>query len=215
MRITTQMLNTSMRKAGLPVNTMSLLDGIKNSRGWNSNSLSALNQQNTVSQAQKKNYEALKKSADELQQSAEKLRDKELFEEAKKSGSTEEIGEYVESLLNHYNQTVKSLKSNMSPLNQYYRQNLLEAVQGEKEGLESIGITQGKDGSLSLDKDKFKAADTAVLEQVLGGTFTEKMSFLADRISDNAHANASSASNQYNASGSNYFAEANKYNFWG
>ncbi len=214
MRITTQMLNTSMRKAGLPLNNMSLLDGMKSS-GMQNNPLSSLNQGNAVSQTQKKNYEALRKSAEEMQEASDKLRDKELYEEARESGSTENVSEYVESLLEHYNKTIKSLKSNMSPLNQFYRQNLLEAAQKGKEELESIGITQRNDGSLSLDKDKLKAADIDTLEKVLGGSFTEKTSFLADRIADNAKANVNSASNQYNASGSNYFEEANKYNFWG
>lgn len=41
MRITTQVLNTSMRKAGLPVDTMSLLSGI-NSSSQSNGLLSAL-----------------------------------------------------------------------------------------------------------------------------------------------------------------------------
>lgn len=78
----------------------------------------------------------------------------------------------------------------------------------------SIGITQKKDGTLSLDKNKLKETDADTLEQVLGGSFTEKISFLADKVADNAKANAASASSQYNASGYNYFTESSRYNFW-
>lgn len=215
MRITTHMLNKSMVKAGLPVNSMSLLDCMKSSGAQNNDLLSALKKGSTVSQTQKKDYEKLKKSAENLQQSAEKLQDEKLFEEARNSGDASSIREHVEQLLEYYNKTINSLKSSASPLNQYYRETLLEAAQEGKDGLTSIGITQGRDGVLSLDEEKFKGADTDTLEQVLGGTFTERVSFLSDRIADNAKANASSASTQYNALGSQYFAQANTYNFWG
>ena len=91
---------------------------------------------------------------------------------------------------------MKSLKNTSSPLHQYYRQMLSEAVKENKESLESVGITQEKDGSLKLDQNKMEAAGTDALEQALGGVFSEKLSFLADRIADNAKANADSASNQ-------------------
>jgi len=209
------MLNKSMVKAGLPVNSMSLLDCMKSSGAQNHDLLSALKKGGTVSQTQKKDYEKLKKSAENLQQSAEKLQDEKLFEEARNSGDASSIREHVAQLLEHYNKTINSLKSAASPLNQYYRETLLEAAQEEKGGLTSIGITQGRDGVLNLDEEKFKGADTDTLEQVLGGTFAERVSFLSDRIADNAKANAGSASTQYNAAGIQYFAQANTYNFWG
>ena len=81
--------------------------------------------------------------------------------------------------------------------------------------MESIGITQEKDGTLKLDQDKLKASSTDALEQAFGGVFTEKLSFLAERVADNAKANANSASSQYNAAGNNYFAQANSFDFLG
>lgn len=213
MRITTQVLNASMRKAGLPINTVSLLDCMKSSGVQNDNPLSALNKGNTVSTDRKK-YEALRKSAENLQQSADELQSEELYKEARESGDTQAVSDYAERLLEHYNQTLKSLNGTTSPLNQFYRQSLKEAAQKEKDQLMSIGITQEKDGTLSLDKDKLKETDADTLEQVLGGSFTEKISFLADKVADNAKANAASASSQYNASGYNYFTESSRYNFW-
>ncbi|NBH15702.1 hypothetical protein D3Z36_16455 [Lachnospiraceae bacterium] len=213
MRITTQVLNASMRRAGLPINSVSLLDCMKSSGLQNENPLSALSKGNASSLDRKK-YEALRKSAENLQQSADKLHSDELYEEARKSGDTQSVGDYAERLLEQYNQTLKSLKGTTSPLNQFYRQTLIEAAKAGKEELEGIGITQGKDGSLSLDKDKLKEADADTLEQVLGGSFTEKISFVADKVADNAKANAASASSQYNAAGTNYFTESSRYNFW-
>ncbi|MCI8299316.1 MAG: hypothetical protein HFI69_03035 [Lachnospiraceae bacterium] len=213
MRITTQVLNASMRKAGLPINTVSLLDCMKSSGVQNDNPLSALNKGNTVSTDRKK-YEALRKSAENLQQSADELQSEELYKEARESGDTQAVSDYAERLLEHYNQTLKSLNGTTSPLNQFYRQTLKEAAQKEKDQLMSIGITQKKDGTLSLDKNKLKETDADTLEQVLGGSFTEKISFLADKVADNAKANAASASSQYNASGYNYFTESSRYNFW-
>lgn len=213
MRITTQVLNASMRKAGLPINTVSLLDCMKSSGVQNDNPLSALNKGNTVSTDRKK-YEALRKSAENLQQSADELQSEELYKEARESGDVQAVSDYAERLLEHYNQTLKSLNGTTSPLNQFYRQTLKEAAQKEKDQLMSIGITQKKDGTLSLDKNKLKETDADTLEQVLGGSFTEKISFLADKVADNAKANAASASSQYNASGYNYFTESSRYNFW-
>lgn len=213
MKITTQVLNASMRKAGLPINTVSLLDCMKSSGVQNDNPLSALNKGNTVSTDRKK-YEALRKSAENLQQSADELQSEELYKEARESGDVQAVSDYAERLLEHYNQTLKSLNGTTSPLNQFYRQTLKEAAQKEKDQLMSIGITQKKDGTLSLDKNKLKETDADTLEQVLGGSFTEKISFLADKVADNAKANAASASSQYNASGYNYFTESSRYNFW-
>ena len=202
MRITTQMLHGSMKKAGLPIDSMSLLSCMNRNSTQKNGLLSALEKNNAASQTQKKSFEKLKGTADELQQAADALHSK-------------SVAEYARSLVEHYNDTMKSLKNTSSPLHQYYRQMLSEAVKENKESLESVGITQEKDGSLKLDHNKMEAAGTDALEQALGGVFSEKLSFLADRIADNAKANADSASNQYNAFGNHYFAQANTYDFWG
>ena len=228
MRITTQVLNTSMRKAGLPVDTMSLLSGINSSSQSNgllsalskdgrhkNGLLSVLDKYGTTSQVQKKNYEKLNSSAKELQQTAEALHSKEIYDEAREKGDNKAILEQAEALMERYNDALKSLKKSTTPLNQYYRQMLTDAGKENKESLESIGITQEKDGTLKLDQDKLKASSTDALEQAFGGVFTEKLSFLAERVADNAKANANSASSQYNAAGNNYFAQANSFDFLG
>ena len=215
MRITTQMLHGSMKKAGLPIDSMSLLSCMNRNSTQKNGLLSALEKNNAASQTQKKSFEKLKGTADELQQAADALHSKELFDQAREEKDNKSVAEYARSLVEHYNDTMKSLKNTSSPLHQYYRQMLSEAVKENKESLESVGITQEKDGALKLDQNKMEAAGTDALEQALGGVFSEKLSFLADRIADNAKANADSASNQYNAFGNHYFAQANTYDFWG
>lgn len=217
MRISTQMFQATMRKAGLPINSMSLLDIMGNKSTQRKNLLSNLDKTNTASKIQKRSYQNLQEAAEDLQQSADALSSQKLYEDAKKSGDIKAICDYTEKLVKYYNSTVKSLKdtSKSAPLNEYYRKKFTDLASNQQEGLESIGITQGKDGSLKLDQDKLKQADVETLEKVLGGDFTSKLSFLADRVSDNAKVNAGSVANQYNAWGSSYFTEANKYNFWG
>lgn len=214
MRITTQMLNASMRKAGLPINNVSLLNYVNGSSQSNS-LLNALNKKGI--KLQDKGFEKLKGQAEKLQQATEKMASEKSFQEARTSGDLQPIISNVQEMVKNYNNTIKSMKNSSSPLNQYYRQMLKEAAADDKDKLKEIGITRGEDGTLKLDEEKLKASDVDKLEEILGakGTFSSKVSFLADKIADNARANASSASSQYNALGNNYFASASRYNFWG
>lgn len=215
MRITTQMLNASMRKAGLPINNVSLLNYVNGSSSQNNSLLSALNKNGI--KVNDKSYEKLKGLAESLQESAVKMSSGDVFEEARKSGNKESIYNNVKEMVKNYNSTVKALKNTSSPLNHLYREMLgdVSAESGDK--LKEIGITMGADGTLSVDKDKLTSADIDKFEEVLGedGSFSAGISFLANRIADNAKANAASASSQYNALGDNYFASASKYDFWG
>lgn len=214
MRITTQMLNASMRKAGLPISNVSLLNYINGSSQGNS-LLSALNKNGI--KVDNKNYEKLKSLAESLQESAEKVGAGDVFQEARTSGDKEPIYGNAQEMVKNYNSTIKAMKNTSSPLNQYYRQMLGDVAEESEDKLKEIGITKAADGTLCIDKEKLTAADVDKLEEVLGadGSFSSRISFLANRIADNAKANAASASSQYNALGDNYFATASKYDFWG
>lgn len=220
MRITTQMLNESARKAGLPINNMSLLNAINNDSSENT-LLNALNKSSsTVDTVKKNNYEKLEQTADQLLQKAAFFTtegDDSVFAKARKSESNQEIYNGAEELVDNYNNTVKALKTDSNPLNDYYRQMLQEAAAENEETLSSIGITFNTDGTAVLDKEKLKAADTDSLEKALGtgGTFSGKVAFLASRISNNAKANAESISSQYSSTGDIYTALTSKYDFWG
>ena len=218
MRITTQMLNRSARKAGLPINNTSLLNYIN---GNSSNTmLNALNKNSSTDAATKTKYEKLEKTADQLSEAASAFtatgKDS-LFSKARESGDNQDIYNAVENFVGKYNSTISALKNTSSTLNDYYSQMLKSAASDNKEALESIGITIAKDGSLSVDKDKLKEADIDTLEKVLGNTkgFTQKAAYVAGRVSNNAQTNQSSLSNQYSSKGSLYSALASKYNLYG
>lgn len=215
MRITTQMLNASMRKAGLPISNVSLLNYINGSSSQGNSLLSALNKNGI--KVDNKNYEKLKSLAESLQESAEKVGAGDVFQEARTSGDKEPIYSNAKEMVKNYNSTIKAMKNTSSPLNQYYRQMLGDVAEESEDKLKEIGITKAADGTLCIDKEKLTAADVDKLEEALGadGSFSSRISFLANRIADNAKANAASASSQYNALGDNYFATASKYDFWG
>lgn len=220
MRITTQMLNETARKTGIPVNSGSLLNHLNNSASDNS-LLKALNKSDSaVDTKQKSDYKKLEKNADQLQKSANKLAAKgedSLFAKAKESKDMEELCKEAQALVEEYNNTMKILETAPGPLNDYYYQMLQEAAAGNKESLANVGITISKDGKMTVDSDKLKTADIDALEKALGssGDFTSKVSFLAGRVSDNAQAGAESLSSQYGANGSLVSALSSKYSFWG
>lgn len=220
MRITNQMLNESARKAGLPVNHMSLLNYVNNTDSGNS-LLNALNKsgstENTVT---KTSYEKLEKTAENLLQSAKIFTEEgeeTIFSKAEESGDKQEIYDKVQTFVENYNSTLSALKNTSSPLDQYYYQMMQEAAEENSEKLGSIGITISKNGTAALDKDKLAAVDIDTLEQTLGASsgFSKKVAFLASRISDNARTNAESLSSRYSAKGDVYSAMSNKYEFWG
>ena len=218
MRITTQMLNESARKAGLPINGTSLLKYINGSS--NNTLLNALNKSSATDAATKTKYEKLEKAADQLSEAASVFMatgEDSLFSKARESGDNQDVYNAVEDFVGKYNSTLSALKNTSGTLNDYYSQMLKSAASDNKEALESIGITIAKDGSLSVDKDKLKEADIDTLEKVLGNTtgFTKKAAYVADRVSDNAHTNQSSLSSQYSSTGSLYSALASKYNLYG
>lgn len=218
MRITTQMVNESARKAGLPINGTSLVNYLN---GNSSDTLlNALNKSGTTDAATRTKYERLEKAADQLSEAASVFMatgEKSLFSKARESGDSQDIYNAVEDMVGKYNSTILALKNTSGTLNDYYSQMLKSAANDSKGALESIGITVAKDGSLSVDKDKLKGADTDILENVLGSTmgFTQKAAYVAGRVSDNARTNQSSLSSQYSSSGSLHSALASKYNLYG
>ncbi len=221
MRITTQMLNEKARQTGLPLNSGSLLNHLNNTAS-NDSLLKALNRNKSsaVDTRQKSAYEKLEKNASQLQKTADNLAAKgenSLFAKARESKSTEELCKEAQALVQEYNNALNILQSAPGALNDYYCQMLKDAAGGNSESLAGIGISLSKDGKMTVDTEKLKAADIDTLEKVLGasGDFTSKVSFVAGRISDNARAGAESLTSQYGANGNLLAAAGSKYSFWG
>jgi len=219
MRVTTNMVNESARKAGLPINQNTLLSYLNGDEDSSNTLLDSIGSASRVSSVNTENYRKLEKVADSLGAQAEKFAatgEDSFLEKLKESGDAKELTAGVKKLASEYNNTLNALKKAPGVLNDYYRQMLEEAAAEEKTALAGIGITIGKNGSLEVDSEKLEAAAFEDIQKVLGGSgeLTSKMGFIAGRISDNAQASLDNVTNQYTSSGNLYSQLASKYDFW-
>lgn len=223
MRVTTQMLNESARKAGLPIHTTSLLNYIKQDSGNNGllSALSGNGTQNSVAGIKQKNsYEKMEKLADGLEQKAEVFLAKEntVFDKARETGDNKQVLVNIKEMIEAYNNTLEVLGGETDSLNRLYLDSLKAVATENASLLKEVGITASKDGTLVIDEDKLNGADLDALEEAFGskGTFSSKTAFIAGRIENNAAANLESISSQYTSSGNAYTAALmNRYDFKG
>lgn len=217
MRITKGMLNRH-HDGGMISSRKSLLDHINSARTGGSSRLSALNVQNgrklnvadtIASRYARTGYEKLSNAADSLEKQVASL------------GGRADLGAVsaadVESLLENYNATLKNLYQCDGSLNNFYRQTLRQAATDNMDALSRIGISYGRDGSLSLNSNKLGRAGGEEIKAALGSSsgFMKRLGAVASRVSDSASANMRTASSRYNAGGnlgSSYFS---RYNFLG
>ncbi len=220
MRVTNSMLNNTSAKSGIALNESSLLNYIDNDSS-DDELLASLQRGKTEKNKEKKvGFEKLEEASEQLAQKALQFfmqGEGSLFEKAKESGNYEQVWEKAEALVNDFNKLLKELGTTSTQLEDYYKKMLVESAGGSAEALAQIGITQQKDGTLKLDKEKLKAADPETLEKVLGkdGGFSARVTLIAGRIAANAQANVESLSSRYDASGNSWSAAMNKYDFWG
>ncbi len=220
MRITTQMLNETAKRTGIPVCQNNLLSYINNESSSGQNTLlDSLDKKNKdkVSSAVMSNYKKLDKDASNLKTQADKLAEtgeQSFLEKIKESGDNTKAYDTVQSYVDHYNSTLSGLKKSSGVLDRYYSEMLQDAANDQSEQLEKIGVTIGKDGMLSVDKEKLEAASIEDIQKAFG-TLASKTSHIADRVSNNAQASMESTSNQYNGTGSIMSQLASRYDFWG
>lgn len=222
MRITTQMLNETAKRTGIPIHQTNLLGYINNdSSAGGDTLLDALNgKKNKVSTQAVSNYKKAEKAAQSLKEQSEKLAEtgeKSFWEKIKESGNTEEAYKAVEIYAERYNATLSSLQNSSDALDQYYSQMLRDAAEENSEQLQNIGITIGKNGTLSIDKEKLNAASVEDIQNAFAGSgeLASKTSFLAERVKDHAQAGIESASSQYDFKGNLYTQFASRFDFWG
>lgn len=207
--MTTNMLSSSRRKAGLSARKSPFLSTLQNKKGLSG--LALLNA-NSVQSAR-----LARSSYDNLQRSSKSLAEELSLLGEKVDLGGKDITATASNMVGDYNDTMKYLKQISGVLNDYYRQALKETVTGSKEELEEIGITVGTDGSLSLNKGKLAEADEEKVKKLLGASsdFVKRINAVASRVSDNAKANMESASSRYNASGGLSNSYFSRYNFRG
>lgn len=213
-RMTTQMVSTTKRRAGLSSRRSSMLSSVRNRRSGNlgtSYRMGMMNA-NTIqsSRLARSSYERLQKASSSLVEQAGLLAEK-----ADTGGKA--LTDTAAKVVTDFNDTLKCLKQATGVLNDYYRQSLKETVTGQKKELEAIGITVATDGSLSLDKEKLAEADEEKVKKLLGtsSAFVKRISAVASRAADNARASMESASSQYTASGGLASSYLSRYNFKG
>ena len=223
MRITNQMLAKSAAKSGISLQGTSLLNILnhKSSSGL----LGSIGNNTSTSASKilkKSNYSKLEDLSENLNKYALKLTDSakdSIYDKAKEGGNTKDILSDISKMVEGYNATMKQLKITGGTMNEFYRQQLKEISTGNKEALKGIGITQEKDGSLAVNEKTLQNADADALKKALGSEsgFVSKLSFISNRINQNASANVMSASSWYTSNGSAYMGsfEESKYNFWG
>ena len=80
---------------------------------------------------------------------------------------------------------------------------LKEAVKENSETLSAVGIVLKDDGSLSIDENKLKAADTATLKKAFGTSseFAKRLGIIGSNVSSLAKANINYVTNSYTSSG--------------
>lgn len=221
MRVTTQMMENSAKRAGIPMARVSLLDYMNGSSSSNTLLDSIRKSSSKNNTVEKTSYEKLEKEAEELKNRAEKfVKDGEdnLFTKAKESGTTEEIEKAVKDLVESYNNTVTAAAKAGGVLNEYYLQNIKELADSNNEALSAVGITLDKSGKLQVDAAKLKSAGVENLEKAFGSEnpFASKLAFLASRISENAEAGAKSVASNYGSNGNlNTNYAGSKYDIWG
>lgn len=218
MRITTQMLNETAKRTGIPVCQNNLLSYINNESSSGQNTLlDSLNKKDKVSSAAISNYKKLDKAASSLKTQADKLAEtgeKSFLEKIKESGDNTEAYAAVQNYVEHYNSTLSGLKKSSGVLDKYYGEMPQDAPNDQSGQLEKIGVTIGKDGMLAVDKEKLAAASIEDIQNAFG-KLASKTSFIADRISNNAQAGMESTSSQYDGTGSMVSQLASRYNFLG
>lgn len=222
-RITTQMLNETSRKAGLPVNSSSLLNYINNDKNSNSllESLQNSSTKPTDLLQNKKLYQKLKDAAESLENATKTLgseKSDNIFAKAKESGDNADIVKNVKTLIEQYNEVRKQLERDASsPINAYYNQTLGQLASKNKEELSKVGIMVGKDGSMTIDESKLKEASVEDLESLFGSKseFIQKMQYLASHVSNNVSAQIESLGNQYGQDANSFSSYiSNKYDWW-
>lgn len=167
-----------------------------------------------------------KKAASDLQDSAASLLDTgsdSLFKETSKTDKdgnkttgydTDKIYKAVKSFVDDYNDTVKATKKATSSSIGNAARSMTNSTYMYRSSLEKVGITIGSDKQLTIDEDKFKAADMDKVKSLFNksGSFAYNVKSQAAVIEYQAGAESAKA-NTYTNSG--YYGNAyNQGSIW-
>lgn len=196
-----------------------VLNNSKNSNNTNSTS-SSVNSTNLLADTEsKKNYTSMKSAADSLKTHIGNLFS--VFDKEWDKLTEEETAKYrkeaedeVTGFVNDYNTLITTLTKENDYAGSAYLNQIKNYVQGSESILKEAGITRKSDGTLSVDSDLLKKANTATLQEIFGkdSSFAVKMKERAENISTNAQTNLALLNNSlysgnysYNKSGTDIF----------
>ena len=208
MRITSQMLAANQLKAGIEPSSKTLLDYIQNDDNDSLTSLLSKKIDTSTSSLTKKlqkAYKNIKDDADSVTENAAKFTDEKstLFADAERTGDYSAIYADIKSVVDSYNKLYNTLGKTSSSINTMCSNLLKEAVKENSETLSAVGIALKDDGSLSIDENKLKAADTDTLKKAFGTSseFAKRLGIIGSNVSSLAKANINYVTNSYTSSG--------------
>lgn len=169
---------------------------------------------NSISTTEKNAYNSVKSAAEDLSDAVDRLSgvsiyEKGSFQKTAKDG-TKSDSEYdydkifaaVNSFVESYNTLVKNGSSeNLASLNDVTVR-MLKNTKTNSSLLGRIGISVGKDGTLSIDRDKFNDSDISAIKSLFkgAGSFADSTASRSS-VMKNAASNKLSTSKVYNAEG--------------
>ncbi len=153
---------------------------------------------NSISTTEKNAYTTVKSAAEGLSEAVDKLGSKSLYEKEDR----EDLYSAVKDFIDNYNSVVKNGTSETLESLNSITVRMLKNTKANSNALNQVGISVGKDGSLSIDKDKFKQADISTVKALFNGSgsFADSTASRAG-IVKNTVANKLSVSKVYNAEG--------------
>lgn len=156
------------------------------------------------------NYTTMKNSAKNLLQQTKDFlaysdEEWEKLSEEQKAEYKEKLAEDLPGVIGDYNKLLGTLSSGDTASKVFYKQ-LMGYFDKAKSELAKLGITQNKDGTLSLNKKLFEEADPDTIQRALGksGSFISNINKRMENIISNADTNLSVINNSLFAGNYSY-----------
>ena len=174
---------------------------------------------------QKNNAKVNRDNAASLVDSASELKKYSLWSKVDKTDKdgniakeydTDKIAKAVSSIVKDYNSLVSSTADSSSRYVLNSASNMVNYTRANADLLKKIGISVGSDNKLTVDEDKLKASDMAVVKSVFkdSGSFGQTISAKASTIYGNAVSQLSelSTKNSYTSNGLYSYSSGYTYN---
>lgn len=132
-------------------------------------------------------YTRMQTAAGQVKSSAEKLLktgENSIFEQEDTAKAKEQAVEEIKNFVNDYNILMGRLNSSSDATDTTYRKKLQDIAAAGKKELEKVGITIGKNGTLSLDDKKLKGAELSDEKSLFytKGCLGEKVKTVSDLV---------------------------------